>query len=121
MEDVNELELTCFEIISYVGSAKSSFVEAIAAAKAGDLDRAEALVKQGDENYNSGHEVHMKLLQADAAGARHGEAPLILLHAEDQMAGTEIVKILTVNFIDVYRELMALRAKSGLSGNESAR
>ena len=110
MEDTNELEMTCFEIISYVGTAKSCYVNAISKAKEGNLSAAEELVKQGDEAYNGGHDVHMKLLQADAAGERNGEAPLILLHAEDQMAGAETCKLMAINFMDVYRELHALKA-----------
>ena len=110
MEDTNELQMTCFEIISYVGTAKSCYVEAVAKAKEGDFEAAEALIKQGDEAYNGGHDVHMKLLQADAAGERDGKAPLILLHAEDQMASAETCKLMAINFIDVYRELVSLKA-----------
>lgn len=111
MEDVDQLEMTCFEIISYVGTAKSCYVEAVAKAKGGDFEAAGALIKQGDEAYNGGHDVHMKLLQADAAGEREPVAPLILLHAEDQMAGTEIVKLMATNLIEVHRELAELRGK----------
>ena len=111
MEDMNELEQICFEIISYVGTAKSCYVNSIAKAKESDFDGAEELIKQGDEAYNGGHNVHMKLLQADAAGERNGEAPLILLHAEDQMAGAEMAKLMALNFIDTYRELQELKAK----------
>ena len=113
MDDMNELEMTCFEIISYVGTAKSCYVNAIAKAKAGAFEEAEALIKEGDEAYNGGHDVHMRLLQADAAGERSGEAPLILLHAEDQMAGAETCKLMALNFIDTYRELTVLKAKLG--------
>lgn len=105
MDEMNELQLSCFEIISCVGAAKSCYVESVACAKAGDYDEAERLLTEGDEHYQRGHAAHMKLLQADAAGERNGEAPLILLHAEDQMSGTEIVKIMAVNFLDVYREM----------------
>ena len=101
--------MTCFEIISYVGTAKSCYINAVAKAKEGDFEAAEALIAQGDEAYGGGHDVHLKLLQADAAGERDGEAPLILLHAEDQMASAETAKLMAVNFIDVYRELVALR------------
>lgn len=113
MDDMNELQMVCFEIISYVGTAKSNYVNAIAKAKEGDFEAAEELIKQGDEAYNGGHDVHMKLLQADAAGERNGEAPLILLHAEDQMAGAEMAKLMALNLIDTYREIIALKA--GLS------
>lgn len=111
MDDMNELQMVCFEIISYVGTAKSNYVNAIAKAKEGDFEAAEELIKQGDEAYNGGHDVHMKLLQADAAGERNGEAPLILLHAEDQMAGAEMAKLMALNLIDTYREIIALKAK----------
>lgn len=113
MDDMNELQMVCFEIISYVGTAKSNYVNAIAKAKEGDFEAVEELIKQGDEAYNGGHDVHMKLLQADAAGERNGEAPLILLHAEDQMAGAEMAKLMALNLIDTYREIIALKA--GLS------
>lgn len=111
MDDMNELQMVCFEIISYVGTAKSNYVNAIAKAKEGDFEAAEELIKQGDEAYNGGHDVHMKLLQADAAGERNGEAPLILLHAEDQMAGAEMAKLMALNLIDTYREIIALKVR----------
>ena len=111
MEDLEALQMTCFEIISYVGTAKSCYINAVEAAKKGDFDGAADLMKQGDEAYNGGHDVHMKLLQADAAGEREPVAPLILLHAEDQMAGTEIAKLMAKNLIDVERELQELRSQ----------
>ena len=40
MEDMDELEQICFEIISYVGTAKSCYVNSIAKAKEGDFDAA---------------------------------------------------------------------------------
>ena len=58
MEDMNELEQT----------AKSCYVNSIAKAKEGDFATAAELVKQGDEAYNGGHGVHMKLLQAERRG-----------------------------------------------------
>lgn len=110
MDDMNELQLTCFEIISYVGTAKSCYVNAMGKAREGDFDGAEGLIAEGDKAYADGHNVHLKLLQADAAGERDAEAPLILLHAEDQMAGAETVKLMAQEFIDVYRRLTVLEA-----------
>ena len=75
MEDMNELQMTCFEIISYVGTAKSMYINAVQKAKEGDFDAAEELIKQGDEAYNGGHDVHMGLLKEEANGERNGEAP----------------------------------------------
>uniref|UniRef100_UPI0023527E3A PTS lactose/cellobiose transporter subunit IIA n=1 Tax=Thermophilibacter provencensis TaxID=1852386 RepID=UPI0023527E3A len=99
------------EIISYVGTAKSCYVNSIAKAKGGDFDAAANLVKQGDEAYNGGHEVHMRLLQAEASGAGKKTLPLLLLHAEDQMASAETCKLMALNFADTYRELLSLKEK----------
>ena len=40
------LELTAFQIISAVGAARSSYIEAIQMAKAGDFKGAEAALKE---------------------------------------------------------------------------
>ena len=114
MAEVDErLQMTCFEIISYVGTAKSCYIESIGKAREGDFDGAAELIKQGDEAYAGGHDVHMSLLQSEANGERNGEAPLILLHAEDQMAGAEMAKVMATQFIKVYQEVDELKAKLG--------
>ncbi|MBE6469741.1 MAG: PTS lactose/cellobiose transporter subunit IIA [Coriobacteriaceae bacterium] len=108
-EENEELQLACFEIISYVGTAKSCFINAVKAAKSGDFAGAEKLIGEGDAAYGGGHDAHMKLLQVDAAGEREPVAPLILLHAEDQMASAETVRIMATELIDVHRELAELK------------
>lgn len=110
MDEMNELQLTCFEIISYVSTAKSCYVNAISKAREGDFEGAQALIAEGDTAYAGGHDVHLRLLQADAAGERDAEAPLILLHAEDQMASTETVKIMALEFIALYKRLDGVEA-----------
>ena len=61
-------------------------------------------------SYNGGHDVHMGLLKKEANGERNGEAPLILLHAEDQMAGTETMRVMATELIEVHKQLQALKA-----------
>ena len=105
-----EMEMICFQIISCVGTAKSCYVNSIAKAQEGDFEAAEDLIKQGDEAYAGGHDVHMQLLTSEANGERKG-TPLLLLHAEDQMASAETCKLLAQNLINTYRELVELKAK----------
>ncbi|WP_273395308.1 PTS lactose/cellobiose transporter subunit IIA [Thermophilibacter mediterraneus] len=105
-----EMEMICFQIISCVGTAKSCYVNSIAKAQEGDFEAAEDLIKQGDEAYAGGHDVHMQLLTSEANGERKG-TPLLLLHAEDQMASAETCKLMAQNFINTYRELIELKAK----------
>ena len=46
------LELTAFQIIAAVGTARSSYIEAIQKAKEGDFEEAERLVKEGKGDAN---------------------------------------------------------------------
>ena len=99
------MELICFELISKVGEAKSSFIEAIRMAKAGRFDRAEELIKQGEAHYADGHRVHVGLIQKDAQGGT--DLSILLIHAEDQMMSAETFKILSREFLDLYKKIGA--------------
>lgn len=98
------LELICFQIISAVGSARSCFVEAIEAAKAGDFDQADELVKTGNDLFLQGHHAHAKLIQQEASEQKV-DVNLLLVHAEDQLMSAEAFKILSTHFIDLYKEM----------------
>ena len=74
--------MVCMQIITNTGSAKSSYIEA--------------------------HEVHTSLIQKEASGEKT-EFSLILMHAEDQMASTEMAKVMAREFIELYREMKESR------------
>ena len=101
------LELLSFQMISFNGSARSSFIEAIAAAKEGDFDRAEALMAEGEEMFIEGHTVHAKLIQQEAQNEGVTDINLLLIHAEDQMMSAEVFKIVAAELIDIHKKLQA--------------
>jgi len=101
------LELYCLDLITNVGDARSSFIQAIGAAKHGDFAGAESLIAAGNESFLQGHKVHGELLQK-AAGGELGQISLILIHAEDQLMSAEGFKILANEFIDVYKKIAEL-------------
>lgn len=111
MEGMDDLQMTCFQIIAAVGTAKSDYVNSISLAKEGKFDEARELIKEGDKAYAEGHDVHLGLLQQDAAGEREPVAPLILLHAEDQLISTEVCKLMAEQMIEAYERICALEAK----------
>lgn len=99
-----DLEMKCFEIITNVGSARSFFVEAIAQAKKGDFEAAQASMHQGEEAFKLGHHAHADLVQAEA-NEENVQVTLLLVHAEDQLMSAEGFKIIANEFIDLYRNL----------------
>ena len=101
---MESLELLCFEIIANVGNARSLYIEAIGAAKAGDFEKAEALIKEGESSFEVGHKAHSNLIVQEASG-EPVKVNVILLHAEDQLMSAEGFKIIANELIDVYKRL----------------
>lgn len=100
------IELICFQIISSVGMARGSYIEAIDLAEEGKYDEALAKIKEGEEFFTEGHHAHAKLIQNEASGEKT-EIVLLLLHAEDQLMSAETFKILAEKFIGLNKKIDA--------------
>lgn len=100
----DELELTCFSLITSAGTAKSLYIQAMREAREGDFDAAEAHVAEADKALVKGHEPHTKMVQQEAAG-KPTPLTLLLVHAEDQMASTETFKVMAQEAIVMCRRL----------------
>lgn len=94
-------EYVVFQIISAVGSARSSYIEAIQEAKKGNFEQARQLIKEGAETFIQGHRAHAELISKEASGEKV-EVSLLLAHAEDQLMSAEGFKIIAEEFISVY-------------------
>ena len=101
---MESLESICFEIISYVGTARSLYIEAIREARKGNFDNSLKLIDEGNENFNKGHNAHSKLIFNEANGELE-KVSLILIHAEDQLMSAESFKILSLEFVELYKSI----------------
>ncbi|WP_026592706.1 PTS lactose/cellobiose transporter subunit IIA [Bacillus sp. UNC437CL72CviS29] len=97
-------EYIVFQIISAVGSARSSYIEAVQEAKKGDFERAKELIEEGAESFIQGHKAHAGLISKEASGGKV-EVSLLLAHAEDQLMSAEGFKIIAEEFISVYEKI----------------
>ena len=97
-------ELVAFNIIASVGTARSSYINAIDAAAEGKFDEADQMIKEGQEAFTMGHDAHAQLLTKTAQGEKV-EMDLLLTHAEDQLMSAEGFRILAERFITVYRQM----------------
>ncbi|WP_194189883.1 PTS lactose/cellobiose transporter subunit IIA [Clostridium chrysemydis] len=104
---MDNLELISFNIISSVGMAKSSYIEAMKAAEKGEFDLVNEKMEEGDKYFSKGHNSHTELIQQEASGK--GVTPTILLmHAEDQLMSAETIKILTKEVIKLNKSIKEL-------------
>lgn len=99
---IGEMEYICFQLIANSGAAKSSFIEAIQLAKAGNLKEAKIKVEEAEDSLVEAHKIHSNLIQKEATGEKIGFS-LLFMHAEDQMASTEIIQLLSKEFIELYQ------------------
>lgn len=99
-----DAEQICFEMICHTGDARSSFIEAIQQARQRNFQQARTLIDSGKESYNQGHAVHARLIQAEMEGERE-HLSLILIHAEDQLMSAENFKILSEEFLALYKAI----------------
>ena len=107
---VEGLEMICFQIISNVGAARSSYIEAIQMAKTGDFDGAAQCMEAGQKQFLAGHEAHFELIKKEAEGEPVGGS-LILVHADDQLMSAESFKIIAEEMIASYRRIVELEKK----------
>lgn len=104
------LELTCFQIISAVGMARSTYIEAISEARNGNFEKAQEMIKEGETMFTQGHAAHAQLIQQEAGG-NPVNPTLLLLHAEDQLMSAEGFKIIAEEMIANYKKIAELEAR----------
>ena len=97
------IELISFQIISAVGTARSMYIEAIQLAKDGKISEAEAMMEEGQKVFVEGHHAHASLIQKEAAGEKT-EFALLLMHAEDQLMGAEMLKLVIMELIELHKD-----------------
>lgn len=104
-----ELELAIFGIISYAGQAKSSCIQAMQMAKAGDFTQANANIQQSLQARQIAQEHHLKLVQTEAENMQENgsntafKLSLLLVHAEDQLISAETIELMAKEIIDLHQ------------------
>lgn len=103
-EGQEQLLETIMGLIMHGGDAKSSAMEAIYAAKAGNFDEAEEKLNDSDEALGNAHKSQTSLLTQEASGDSV-ELSLLLVHGQDHLMNAITFKDLAQELIDVYRKL----------------
>ena len=99
------LEQLTFQIILHAGNAKSHALEAIQKSKTGDIAGAESSIQASEEALTTAHQFQTDLIQAEARGER-SEITLLLVHAQDHLMTSLVVKDLAKEFVELYQKLL---------------
>lgn len=105
---IEDVETVLFELITQVGTARSLYIEAIRAARVGNITEAEQKLAEAGQAFTEGHRIHGDLIQWVASGEhepifRDDGRIMLLTHAEDQLMSAETFSILAEEFIEMHR------------------
>lgn len=98
-----EVTMIGFEIVAYAGDARSSLIEAMNAARDGEYDKAEELIKEADESITQAHNTQTEILAKEASG-ENVELSFIMVHGQDHLMTTILLRDLVEHMVELYRK-----------------
>lgn len=99
---MDKLTEIAFQIILYAGNGRSSAMEAIQEAKAGNFEEADRKITEAGEELSKAHSYQTNLLQEEASG-KGGQVNVILIHSQDHLMTAMTVRDLAIEIIEIYR------------------
>ncbi len=92
-------------LIANSGEARSLAFKAVKAARCGDYELAENLLKQSEESSTKAHKAQSELLAKEARGEA-GEISMLLIHAQDHLMTSLLAQDLIREIIYLYEANM---------------
>lgn len=98
-----ETAMVGFEIVAYAGEARSKLLEAINLAKNGEFDTVDQLIEEASDRINKAHKTQTDMLAKESQGEEI-DLGFIMVHGQDHLMTTMLLKDLTEHLINIYRE-----------------
>lgn len=97
------IENAAMELIVHGGNARSRSMEAIKAAKNGDIKKAKSKIKEAKDELNKVHDMQTSLIHNEAAGNKM-EVSLLMVHAQNHLMNAITIKDIAEQMIEMYEE-----------------
>ncbi|MFB1049937.1 PTS lactose/cellobiose transporter subunit IIA [Paraliobacillus sp. JSM ZJ581] len=104
MEQNETLQTISFSIILHAGNARSLSMEAIELAKEKKFDEAEKKIEEAGQEFTEAHHFQTQLLQKESSGESQ-DISVILIHAQDHLMTSMVVKDMANAIIGLYKEI----------------
>ncbi|MBS4750356.1 PTS lactose transporter subunit IIA [Granulicatella sp. zg-ZJ] len=92
-----------FEIVAYAGDARSALLDALSKAKEGHFEEAQELIAEAQENIKNAHKTQTDMLAKEASGDDI-EMSFIMIHGQDHLMTTLLLKDLVEHIIYLYKK-----------------
>ena len=102
MKDINTVAI---QVVMNAGDGRMRIDEALAAMAAGDLERAEELLKEAEELIVKAHNAQTEVIQSQVAGESM-EYSLLFIHAQDTIMTINTELRMTKKLLTIVKMLM---------------
>ena len=97
-----------FQLILNAGNSKSNSLMAIEAAREGDFEESEKLIKDAEVELTLAHQSQTNMIQNEARG-QHTEIDIILVHAQDHLTTAMLMIDQAREFLSIYKMIYDLK------------
>ena len=101
IEQLTEEQIS-FQLILHSGNARSKVMQSLKTYREGNVEEADALLKQAEADLSISHDIHFQMVQKGASGEKTNFS-LLLMHAEDHLMSTLTMKELAKEIIEIFK------------------
>ncbi|WP_165004047.1 MULTISPECIES: PTS lactose/cellobiose transporter subunit IIA [unclassified Enterococcus] len=98
-----EAAMIGFEVVAFAGEARSKLMEALNEAEHGRFERTDLLVEEAHSSLMKAHKSQTDMLAAEARG-ENIELGFIMVHAQDHLMTTMLLKDTIRHLINIYKK-----------------
>ncbi|WP_321385191.1 PTS lactose/cellobiose transporter subunit IIA [uncultured Enterococcus sp.] len=98
-----EAAMVGFEVVAFAGEARSKLMEALSEAEKGNFTEADRLVEEANSSLIEAHKSQTQMLAAEARGEAI-EVGFIMVHAQDHLMTTMLLKDTIKHLFNIYKK-----------------
>lgn len=91
-----------FEIVAYAGDARTKLLNVLQKAQNGEFEETEKLIQEAEECLLQAHKAQTEMIQKEAGG-EDVELGFIMVHGQDHLMTTILLKELMKHLIELYK------------------
>ena len=97
-----DVTMVGFEIVAYAGDARTKLLNALQKAQNGEFEETEKLIQEAEECLLQAHKAQTEMIQKEAGG-EDLELGFIMVHGQDHLMTTILLKELMKHLIELYK------------------
>lgn len=99
----DDMAMVAMEIVAYSGDARTKYLDAMDAIGDKDYDKAQALIKEGDDLILDAHNQQTELITKEAAG-ENIEIGFLTVHAQDHLMTAMLLSDIDKRLLKIFQK-----------------